>query len=159
MVSRSVCCRAGRSRAPPVSSGRRCSSRAQHRLRREQPDAGGGQLDGQRQPVQATADLGDGRRVLVGEREVGLTAPRPLDEQGHRRVAGASGSARRRLPSVGQRQRRHRELVLAAQLQRRPAGHQHLQARARRQQLGDDRRGGAGLLEVVQQQQQALVRR
>jgi hypothetical protein len=55
-----------------------------------------------------------------------------------------------------QRQRRHRELVLAVQVQHGPAGDQHLQPRRRCQQLGDQRCRVEDLLEVVQQQQRPL---
>ena len=54
---------------------------AEHRLRREDSDARRRQLDGQRQAVEAHADLRHGRRVLVGHVEVGLHGARALDEQ------------------------------------------------------------------------------
>ena len=63
MASRIVRRRAGRSRAPPTSSGSRRASRASSAARRQQADPRRRQLDGQRQPVEAAADRGDGRRV------------------------------------------------------------------------------------------------
>ena len=49
--------------------------------RRQQPAAGGGQLDRQRQPVDAPADLRDRGGVAVAELEVGIVRSRALDEQ------------------------------------------------------------------------------
>jgi len=52
MVARMVCWRAGALRKA-----------GEQRLRREQPGACGGQLDGQRQSIQADADLGNGMGI------------------------------------------------------------------------------------------------
>ncbi len=51
-------------------------------------------------------------------------------------------------------QRRHRILVLAGEVKGGTAGDEHLQPRRRREQLGDDRRGGVDVLEVVEHEQQ-----
>ena len=56
------------------------------RVRREDLDPGGGELDGQRHPMEAGADARDGRRVLVGHGEPGLDGDGPLDEQADRGV-------------------------------------------------------------------------
>jgi hypothetical protein len=53
---------------------------------REELDAGGGQLDRERQPVEPPADLGDRRRRLVGDGEVVPGLPGAVDEQPHRLV-------------------------------------------------------------------------
>ena len=54
----------------------------QQRRRRQHLDPGRGQLDRQRQPVEAAADLGHGRGVLLGQRRSpGRTARAPLDEE------------------------------------------------------------------------------
>ena len=42
------------------------------RLRREQAEPGGGELDGERQAVQAQAELGDGLCILSRQSKVGL---------------------------------------------------------------------------------------
>ena len=79
----------------------------------------------QRQAVQPSADLGDGRGVVVGELEVRPDRPRALDEELDRLVLRRA--ARREAASrsaLGKRERRHREDVLAAQVQRFAAGHQ-----------------------------------
>jgi hypothetical protein len=49
----------------------------------EEPGAGRGQLDRQRQAVQAGADTGDRDGVVAGEREGRVDRPGPLDEQLH----------------------------------------------------------------------------
>jgi hypothetical protein len=53
----------------------------QQRLRRQHPDPGGGKLDGQRQPVQPTADLRDGPGIVAGQFERRGCGVRPLREQ------------------------------------------------------------------------------
>ena len=45
---------------------------SQHRRGRQRLDARRRQLEGQRQPVEAVADLGNGPRILAGQRKVGL---------------------------------------------------------------------------------------
>ena len=78
-----------------------------------------------------------------------------LHEQPHRGVALQAGEPR---PASGtgqrRRQRRNGELVLPAQPQHGPAGHQHHQPGGRGQELGHQRRRLGHLLEVVQQQHQ-----
>ncbi len=108
--------------------------------RAHRPGPGGGQLDRQRQPVQATTDVGHhasgGRRVG----DVGPVRSGPIDEQDGRLL---------------DRQRRHRPDLLAADSQHLPAGRQHRDPGAVR----DDRLGQPGgvvehVLAVVQHQQQ-----
>ena len=128
----------------------------QQRLRGQQPDPGGGQLDGQRQAVQPTADLGDGLDVAPGQLEARGLGAGPGREQADRGVVlerrGVADRAGRR-----DGKRRHREFVLAAEPEYGPAGHQDHQARARGQQVGDDGSTGGHLLEVVQDQQEPLA--
>ena len=97
----------------------------QQRLRREDLDPRGGQLDGQRQPVEPGADLGHGGRVGSGHGEVRLDRLRPLDEQAHRLVL-AQALDRRQVGRIGQRERCQRVFLLAVGMQRDAAGHQHL---------------------------------
>ena len=58
----------------------------------------------------------------------------------------------------GEGERRHRQLVLAPQLQRRPAGHQHLEPGQAASRSDDQRRCREHLLEVVEHEQQASSR-
>ena len=78
---------------------------------------------------------------------------RPLHEQSHRRaslhVRGVPAG-----PDRWHRERRHRELVLTAEPQHHPAGHQPHHARSRPQQLSNHRSRPHHLLEVVQHQHQ-----
>ena len=55
--------------------------------RAEHLDARRGELDGERDAVEPPADVGDDRRVLVGQRETVVGGARPLDEERDRRVA------------------------------------------------------------------------
>ena len=66
---------AGQQRQPAVEPG-------QQRRRRQEGDAGRRQLDGERQPVEAAADRGHGRRRCSAVRaKSGLHRPRSLDEE------------------------------------------------------------------------------
>ncbi len=59
-------------------------------IQREDPDPRRGQLDGERDPVEAAADLRHRGRVLLGERELGQHGARPVHEQLHR-LGGLDG--------------------------------------------------------------------
>ncbi len=98
------------------------------RRRGEQPRAGGGELDGERQAVEPPADLGD--RGIAGVDVAG-----PADEQ---RGGGLGG------------ERGQRDLVLARQAKGRLAGDEHRDGGLAREQRGHRRRGVHELLEVVQ---------
>ena len=47
----------------------------------EQRRTGGGELNGERQPVEVAADLRDGAGVVVGQLEASVVAAGTLDEQ------------------------------------------------------------------------------
>ena len=66
----------------------------------EDPEAGGRQFDRQWQPVEASRDLGDGRDVVVAEREVGPHSASAVDEQLHGR-RGCDGVDAEMLVAVG----------------------------------------------------------
>ena len=86
---------------------------AQHRLRRQQPHARRGELDGERQPVEPPAELGDGPGVAAVEREVGHQRPGAADEQRHRGVAGELARA-----AAGSRDRAARAAAAAGRARR-----------------------------------------
>ena len=130
---------AGRSsspRSPAASAGAaaRCGSPGQQAeavlepgeqlVGGQRPDAGGGQLDGQRDAVQPAADLGDRRGVPVGDGEAGRRPPGPVDEQPHRRVAGQARRRRRSAARPGTASDGTRQGTLAGDAQRLPAGGQ-----------------------------------
>ena len=150
--ARAGCC------APPASRLSCSPSRDRMRLRGEDPDARRGQLDGQRQPVQPDADLGDRRRVRGVDREVRAHGHGPLDEQGHRRelrerlevrADGSGRAARAAAPGIPAHRRRAAATRLVAST--RASGQPG-------QQLADLRRGLDHLLEVVEHQQHAACR-
>ena len=60
-------------------------------------------------------------------------------------------------PRIGERQRRHRHLLLARDAQRAARRDDHLEARAGADQIGDQRRRGQHLLEVVHHQQRLPI--
>ena len=153
MAARSVRCRAGRSRAPPVSTpsrrpSRSSSARGGSSLIRAAASSIASGSPSSRWQISATA----GAFSLV-TREVGPDLARPRDEQGHRLVL-AELRRRRERSRPRQRQRRHRQLLLAPQPQPGPAGDEDRQAGRGGEQLGDDRGGLEHVLEVVEHQQQ-----
>ena len=62
----------------------------------EHVDPGGGQLDGERDPVESLADRGDRRQLVVAESEVGTSEHRPVGEQTHRCALADRRRGRRR---------------------------------------------------------------
>ena len=122
---------------------------------REHGDARRGELDRQRDAVEAAADLGDGGAVARVEREPRLDQPSPVDEDPHRfRVADRRELVRRR-----QRQRAHRIDLLAGDAERLAAGRDQVQCRARREhRLDDGDHGVDDVLAVVEHDQQPARR-
>ena len=120
--------------------------------RRQDLDAGGGQLDRQRQAVQPAADLDHRAGVFRRQREVGLDCGGPLDEERNRCAVHQRGRreqrARRR-----QRQGRDRELLLAVDVERQTARRQHLECRTGVQQFLDEGCAIGHLLEIVHEQE------
>ena len=117
----------------------------------EDPRAGGGQLEGERQAVEPAADLGDRRGVGLAQREAGLDLRGPLDEERHGRAAPER--VERLGAGRGQLERRQAELGLGADLERRAAGGDDAQPRATRDERGDVLRRVQHLLEVVEHEQ------
>jgi len=117
--------------------------------RSEQVAAGGGQLDGQGQPVQAGANLGNGWRGRLGQRDARVHRFRPGDKQANGlRVDHLSAGPWRR-----QRHRRDRIHPLTAHPQRRATGDEQRHVRTGAEQLDQHRRGVGNLLKVVEHQQ------
>src|SRR5215207_865928 len=94
--------------------------------RRYDLDARGGQLQGQRQAVQALTNLGDSGTVVVRERKVRFDVLRPCNEE-------LNGRNERQLVWRGQALKawqgewRNNHFALAAEPQAHPAGHQNVQ--------------------------------
>ena len=144
------------SRAPSVSSGRRRSRRAQERRGRQQLDAGRGQLDRQRQPIQTVADFGHRRGALVRDGKVGPDLGSALHEE-------PDGSYRREalhglgVGGIGEVQWRDRQFVLAPQPQPRPARGQTFRPAVALRRSPDERCSLEQVFEVVEHEQQPLV--
>src|SRR5215213_344300 len=118
---------------------------------RKDLDASRRELDGQRQPVEPDADLGDDSRVLVGDNEVGLDGPDALQKE-RRRIAlseqiggGTSRFSRQSQWSNG-------KLLFTCYTKRLPAGRQNADSRADRQKVGNFRRRADHLLKIVEQE-------
>ncbi len=141
------------------------------RVRAQQLDARGGKLDRERHPVEPCADRSHRGRVLVGDAEPGANGDRPLDEQTDRRVLTQRDQVDGPIPAASRdpldagflaqvgRRRQAGDLVLlfARDVQHGTARHDRLHLRGGAQQVGHDRRGCDHLLEVVEDQQEALV--
>ncbi len=122
--------------------------------RGEELAARGGQLEGERQAVEAHTDRGHGGGVIGRQREGGVGGAGPLREEGHGFGLGQLVPRRQRL-QPGQPQRRHGELLLLVQAQHRAAGDQQLEPRGL-EQAGDGGGGVNHLLEAVQEEQDLL---
>ena len=114
---------------------------AQQRGRREQADPGSGELDGQRQPVQPSAHLAEDLLSGRVDLESGVGHPGSLGEQPHRSRHGQGW---------------YSELMLAPYPKRRAARRQHGEPRACPGEFGHRCGGGEQVLEVVQDEQEAM---
>ena len=142
MVARSVC-GAARAVAPRAAEEPEAIVESRGDLRRrERRDARGGELDGEREAVEAPADLGDGGGVVVGQLERRRGGASALIEQPHGRGRDGKRRARARRVSPGDAER------LAAggehaQPRRRRAGAPRRAARTRRRGARSCRTRGA----------------
>jgi hypothetical protein len=131
-------------------------------LHRQHPDAGRGQLEGQRDAVQPHAHLRDGGGVPGGQAEPGERRPGPVGEQAHGLRPGdlRDRGPRLRVRTAGERrerQRRHAPHRLTREPQRLAAGRQDADVRAGAQQrLGQRGAGADEVLAVVEHEQEAL---
>jgi hypothetical protein len=100
---------------------------------------GGRQLDRERQPIDGSADLDDGRRRA----ESGSNRTSAFDEEHFSVVVG---------------QRLDRVALLGFQVQRLAARDEHLRARGGGEQRRNRWRGLDDLLEVIEKEEQRLVR-
>ena len=118
----------------------------------EQPGAGRGQLDGERQTVEAPTDLHDGQGVVVGQGEVVADGLGAIDEQLHR---GQRGQLPQWRPL---RERRHRQcadrvLPLGPEPKHRPARREDHEAGAAGKELVELGGHVHDLFEVVEHEQ------
>ena len=97
MVCRRVCCRAGRSRAPPTRKSRAFSRRVRIAAGGKEFRPCGGELDRQGQAIEPPADRGDRRGIARGQPEGASSPPRPAA-----RTVRPPGSVRaREMAAVG----------------------------------------------------------
>ena len=147
---------AARRRAGPAGQYREDVVQALRQLcGRQDPYPRGGQLDRQRQAVQATADLQDRGGVVVGDAERRPDQLGPLFEEADRVRAAQRGRGRRDDGATGrQRQRRDRPAAFSLDAERLAAGGEDRQRRAGDQQpLGEAGHRGGQVLAVVQHDQ------
>ena len=111
-----------------------------------------GQLERQRQPVQALADLDNGGRILSREGEIGPGLARTLDEQSYRWDLHEVLQVRE-VCGVRQRERRHRHDLLVTHAQGLAARHEQFEPRGQLEVLGCQRSRGNQLLGVVEHEQ------
>lgn len=128
-----------------------------HRFRLKQLDAGGGELDRERQAVQTSADLPHRAGVLGAQTEIRPRRLRALHEERNRREHAQGIAVDGVAAQMGNRERHHRELVLAGEAQHRPARDQHLQRGAGLQQIADEGGRVEHVLESIQDEQRLAV--
>ena len=127
----------------------------QHGPWREQLDAGGCQLDRQRQPIEPCADLDD-RVSVIANGDVRADGEGAIDEQRRRGIAAQR--ARRIEVAWGRmRQRRNRIFLFTGDLQRDTARDHDGQAFTFGEQRSHCRSNSHDMLEVVEQQQQPTM--
>ena len=113
-----------------------------------------GQFNRQRDAVEPVADLGHGRRLLVGQTERPEGSLRSLDEQPHRRVLHQL-LGWREVAEVGQRERRQAQGDLTSDTQKFAARGQDAELGTRPQQpLGERRASVDQVLAVIQHEQE-----
>ena len=133
------------------------SEPGEQRIRFQQSGAGRGELDGERQTVEAPADLHDGQRVVLGQGEVVADGLGPIDEQLH---GGQRGQLfdRRPLRERRHRQRADRVLPLGPEPKHGAARREDLEAGAAGEELVELGRDADDLFEVVQHEQGRRLR-
>ena len=134
LTHRLVACAARQQREPLIEP-------LEDRIGREEADAGGGELDGEWQTIQASADQLDGCRVPAGRHEVRRGGERPIDEQRDRLI---------------RRERADRIDVLGRDVERFATGDERSACRCSRDERGQQRSGLDDLLEVVDHEQHLL---
>ena len=143
-------------RAVPATSGEERKPAVETRqdgLRRKESHARRRQLDGQRETIQATTD-GDDASAFSSVSSKWLCTARARSTK-RRTASEASASSRRSGRQGWELQGWDGELMLAGDVEWRPAGDQNLDIRAVGEEVGDERRRVDDVLEVVEHQEQA----
>jgi hypothetical protein len=123
--------------------------------RRHHAGAGGGQLDRERDAVEAAADLRDGGHVLVGRSEATARVPRPVHEELHGVARKERGRVRIVVVDV---ERSHHEEAFTAHAESFATGREHAHRRAGSEDRVDEpRRRHDQVLAVVEHEQELAV--
>ena len=128
-------------------------------VRREDVDAGRGQLEGEGQAVEPPADGRDGRRIGVRVSAKSARAARARSTNRSTQSLPTRVGGRRMAGFVGHGEGRHRVDAFAGDRERLAAGREDRQAGRRREQRGDVGRGSDHLLEVVEDDERRRGRR
>ena len=143
--------------APPVSSASRRSSRASSSAGREHLHARRRELDRQRQPIEPAHRSRPPPGPSARDRKIGHDRLRALDKQRHGRHTGCELTITSgRWARLGSRQGWHRHSCSPRTCRRSRVVTSSLK-RASSPAVGHQRRGGEHVLEIVEQQQHALV--
>jgi hypothetical protein len=130
---------------PPVEASQECG-------RGEQLEARSRQLESERQPIQAPADLGNRHGVVIGKREVRIGVLGSRSKQLHRwhqsEFRMSDWSSR-----FWQGEWRHWDLALSTEPQADTAGRQDGETAATRQQFSDEGHCREDVLAVIQNQE------
>ena len=149
MGRRSVCCRSGRSRPPPLTSSRRGPRRASSCSGDSSFVRAAASSIASGRPSRLWQISGHGRRVVIVDAKVGPKLASSIDEETNRVVLAHA------IEVLGSRQRQglDDELVLPPHPQHRAARHHEFQLWTRRPELGDERGRRRDLFEVVEDEQ------
>jgi len=130
----------------------------QHLLERHVSEACGGKLQSQRDSVQAAAQLGHGRCILVGQQQGPVDEPGPLDEQPHG-VARPESIRPWSGANCGHWQPAHLHDLFTWHSEKLPAGGDQSQVRAISEQPYDGRCAGVEQMLAIVNDSQRLPRR
>jgi hypothetical protein len=128
----------------------------QQRLRRKGNEPRGGQLERKRQPIESLADFGDIGRIGGGKLQIGPDGLCTLQKERDRGV-------RRQPAQIGgvggcrQRERRDGIAMLAANVERDPAGDKRLEIGRGGENTGNGRPDLGDLFQVVEQQELVAI--
>ena len=122
-------------------------------LGRQEVAPGCRQLDGERQAIQLLADRRHRGRVLRGYGKVILRRTGPRGEESHRIVLTEVLDGRE-VSKIRDRKGRDAHIMLTVDTQHRSARDEDLESRARGEEIGNERRCGQEMLEVVENQEQ-----
>ncbi len=135
------------------------------------PDTGGGQLYRERKAVEADAYFGNSRGVIAGNLKVGLDSLRSFDEEADSFILSVvshlllwglgcgeiGGAILFEVPSIGHSEERHGILALSVNSEDNSAGDEHFEVGRGFDEGGNLGSSGNNLLEIVEDEKEALV--